>query len=74
MRQHLFGVFNTRRLAFALIPNLTVRKWNISVLDHVANLPLHCDHKQSDKIHDQDGPEHGYIKHVKECAQNADDE
>lgn len=37
-------------------------EWNISILDHMANLSTHSQAKQDDEIHQQDGPVNGNIK------------
>lgn len=42
------------------------------VFDHVSYLAFHGDHEQSDEVHDQNGPKHGYVEHAEErtCHRN----
>lgn len=41
-------------------------EWQVPVLDHVLDLPLHCYGEQQQPIQQQDGPEHWHIKHGEE--------
>ena len=34
------------------------------MLDHVADLALHCEDKEDDKVDEEDGPEDGNVKHL----------
>ena len=37
------------------------------------NLSLHCDTKQGDEVHDQNGPKDGDVKELKESTAESDD-
>jgi len=42
------------------------------MFDHVSNLPLHRYAEESDEVHNEDGPEHGNIENLEECADQGD--
>jgi len=40
----------------------------VAVLDHVFDLPLHCNAEQRYEVHHEDWPKHWNIETVEECA------
>lgn len=68
-----FGQVCFRILTLTLISNFSVGERQIAVLDHVLDLPLHGDQKERHKVHDENGPEDGYVKDGKERAHKRDD-
>lgn len=51
---------------------LVMRKRQISMFNHMSNLSLHRDAEKRDEVHDEDGPEHGNIEDLEECADQGD--
>lgn len=49
-----------------------MRKRQISMLDHVPNLPFHCNTEECYEIHDENWPKYRNIKHLKERAEQGD--
>lgn len=45
-------------------------KWNVSVLDHVLDLPSHGNGEKNAEIHQKNRPKDRYIKDAKEAAYN----
>ncbi len=59
---------------FSLVSHLAVRERHVTVLDHVTYLSLHGHQEKRDKVHDEYGPEDGYVEHGKECAHDRDEQ
>jgi hypothetical protein len=47
-------------VAVALLANV---EWDVTVLDHVADLAFHGQREQDAKVHQQDGPEHRNVEY-----------
>jgi len=53
------------RAVDSLVFRLAVCERQVAVFNHVLDLAFHGEAEEGDEVHDEDGPEHGYIKYFK---------
>lgn len=41
-------------------------EWDISMFDHMSNLPLHCEEEKEKPVKEQNGPKHRNVEHGEE--------
>ena len=63
-----------RALFLTPVLGLAEGEGHIPVLDHVLDLPLHREHKESDKVHEEDWPEDREVEELEEGEEEGDDE